>query len=163
MLLSVGFGGRRELGAILTVYLGTLLSGYSSGFSAVALPGMREEMGTNTNHTHSFLPPVQLTEEQLSWFGNYEDTTQSSPHPHCSLSASSLNIGQMAGCLIGGYSGGRFGPKRTILASCLPAALGWVIIASSPYFAGLVLGRVLCGLSSSFSSANCSLLVAQYR
>ena len=72
-------------------------------------------------------------------------------------------MGQMVGCLLGGYCGGRFGPKRTILASCVPGALGWLLITFSPHLAALVVGRVLCGLSSSFCSANCSLLVAQYR
>ena len=69
----------------------------------------------------------------------------------------------MAGALLGGYCGGRFGPKTTMLASCLPQVLGWIIIAISPHFGPLILGRVLCGLGSSFFSSNCSLLVAQYR
>ena len=79
------------------------------------------------------------------------------------ISASSINLGSMVGCLLGGYCGGRFGPKRTILASCVPAALGWIILASSSRLATLILGRVLCGLGMSFSTPNCSLLVAQYR
>ena len=79
------------------------------------------------------------------------------------ISASSVNTGQMAGALLGGYCGGRFGPKKAMLASCLPAALGWIIIASSPHYAPLILGRVICGLGSSFFSSNCSLLVAQFR
>ena len=77
--------------------------------------------------------------------------------------ASSVNIGQMVGCLLGGYCGGRFGPRTAILSSCLPAALSWTIIACSPHLATLILGRVLCGLCSSFCSANLPLLVAQYR
>ena len=69
----------------------------------------------------------------------------------------------MVGCLLGGYCGGRFGPRRTILFSCIPAALGWLLIACSPYFATLMPGRLLVGLSASFCTSNCSLLVAQYR
>ena len=69
MLAVVDVGGRRELQAILTVYLSTLLSGYSSGFSAVAVPAMREEV--RSNHSYWDIPPVELTEEELSWFGNY--------------------------------------------------------------------------------------------
>lgn len=34
----------RELQAILTLYIGPLLSGFSMGFSAVAVPDMKEEM-----------------------------------------------------------------------------------------------------------------------
>ena len=79
------------------------------------------------------------------------------------FAASSVNIGQMLGCLIGGYCGGRFGPKKTILASCLPAALGWIIISSSPHFATLILGRLLCGLGLSIGFPNSPLLAAQYR
>ena len=34
----------RELQAIITLYLGTLLGGYSMGFSAVAIPDMNHDM-----------------------------------------------------------------------------------------------------------------------
>ena len=44
MLSIVDVGLRRELQSILTMYLATLLNGYSSGFSAVAVPGIKEEM-----------------------------------------------------------------------------------------------------------------------
>ena len=44
MLAVLDPGLRRELQAILTLYIGTLLSGFSMGFSAVAVPDMREEM-----------------------------------------------------------------------------------------------------------------------
>ena len=77
--------------------------------------------------------------------------------------ASSFLIGVIAGNLLGGYCGGKFGPKRTILASCVPGALGWIIIASSPHLATLILGRILSGIAGGFSSSNCFLLVAQYR
>ena len=36
-------GPGRELQAILSVYLSTLLSGYGTGFSAAAVPGIKEE------------------------------------------------------------------------------------------------------------------------
>ena len=79
------------------------------------------------------------------------------------VSASSANIGEVIGSLIGGYCGGRFGPKRTVWASCIPASLGWITISSSSHLSSLLLGRLLCGLSTSLSTSNCSLLVAQYR
>ena len=37
-------GLRRELQSILTIYLSMLLNGYSSGFSAMAVPDIKEEM-----------------------------------------------------------------------------------------------------------------------
>ena len=77
--------------------------------------------------------------------------------------ASSVNLGEMAGGLLGGYCGGRFGPRKAVMVSCLPGALSWIIISSSPHLALLILGRILCGLSMSFSLCNIPLLVAQYR
>ena len=41
-LQAVGLA--RELQAILSLYLGTLLSGYNMGFSAVAIPDIKAEM-----------------------------------------------------------------------------------------------------------------------
>ena len=37
----------REVRVILTLYLGTLLGGFSVGFSSSALPGIREEWDIN--------------------------------------------------------------------------------------------------------------------
>ena len=44
MLSVADVGLRRELQSTLTMYLATLLNGYSSGFSAVAVPDIKEEM-----------------------------------------------------------------------------------------------------------------------
>ena len=104
---------------------------------------------------------IHATDEELTWFGN--KTQVASRDLIVNISASSVNIGQIVGALLGGYIGGRFGPKTAIMASCVPAGLGWILIAVSPHFAVLVFGRIICGLSSSFCSANISLLVAQYR
>ena len=76
--------------------------------------------------------------------------------------ASSLSIGQLFGCLAGGYLGERIGPKRTIMLSGFLAIMGWISIASAHHLGLLITGRVVCGFCSSMCSANCSLLVAQY-
>ena len=44
MLSILDAGLVRELQAILSLYFGALLSGYSMGFSAVAVPDIKEEM-----------------------------------------------------------------------------------------------------------------------
>ena len=67
------------------------------------------------------------------------------------------------GNLVGGYSGGRFGPKKTIVGSSIPGALGWILIATSPNPATLILGRLLTGVAGGLISPNCSPLVVQYR
>ena len=42
-------GLARELQAIITLYLGTLLGGYSMGFSAIAIPDMKHDMRNEVN------------------------------------------------------------------------------------------------------------------
>ena len=51
-----GLSLRRELQAILTLYLGTILTGYNLGFSAVAIPDIKEE-----KRWEEILPQPQLT------------------------------------------------------------------------------------------------------
>ena len=67
------------------------------------------------------------------------------------------------GSLLGGYYGGRVGPKRSVMVASVLAAVSWLIICLSPHLSTLVLGRFINGLSLGFSTANCALLVAQYR
>ena len=57
----------RETWTVLIVYLGCLAHAYSYGFSAVAIPDIRNEM-RETNVTR-LIPSIVATEEQLSWFG----------------------------------------------------------------------------------------------
>ena len=51
-----GLSLSRELQAILTLYLGTILTGYNLGFSAVAIPDIKEE-----RRCEEILPQPQLT------------------------------------------------------------------------------------------------------
>ena len=44
MMFRLEGGMARELQAIVTLYLGTLLGGYSMGFSAIAIPDMKNDM-----------------------------------------------------------------------------------------------------------------------
>merc|ERR1719158_1329226 len=93
MFTAINFGLVRELQAILTLYIATVLSGFSMGFSAISIPGIKEEMSLNNTQSSSVIPSIKASEEELSWF------------------ASSVNIGEVFGCLLGGYCGGRFGPN----------------------------------------------------
>ena len=62
-------------------------------------------------------------------------------HADITASASAVNLGSVAGCLLGGYLGGRCGPRRTIQLSCAVAGLGWAAIAAAPHTASLIIGR----------------------
>ena len=62
----------REVRAIVTVYLATLLGGYSNGFSAIAIPDIKAEMAADNGSAYSdlLIPRLEAaSEEQLSWFG----------------------------------------------------------------------------------------------
>ena len=155
----------RECRAILTVYLGSMLAGYNMGFSAVAIPDITQEMISNSTYSYSsILPSISATKEQLSWFGiNTKNSFRWLSSNLILIVASSVNIGQMIGCLLGGYLGSQCGPKRTIQLSCVLGVLGWLCITLAPHLSLLIIGRIICGCCSAFSSSNCSLLVAQYR
>ena len=62
-------GLMRELQAILTLYLATILAGFNHGFSATTIPAIKEEMMLGENKTTSLFLTIQASEEGLSWFG----------------------------------------------------------------------------------------------
>lgn len=57
----------REAHAVLTVYMTTLIGGYSMGFSAVAIPDIKNEM--KSNDQSNLITSIQASSEELSWFG----------------------------------------------------------------------------------------------
>ena len=69
----------------------------------------------------------------------------------------------MFGGLVGGYLGGKYGPKRTIQAHIAFVAMGWLMQGLAPNLAVLVAGRVILGLAQCLNIANNSLLLVQYR
>ena len=56
----------REAHAVLTVYLSALIGGYSMGFSAVAIPDIKNEMKSVNQY---LISSIQASSEELSWFG----------------------------------------------------------------------------------------------
>ena len=72
-------------------------------------------------------------------------------------------IGQFFGAIVGGYLGGKYGPKKTVHMSCLIGIPGWIMIAVAPNLPLLIVGRFVCGFGQTLATANSSLLVAQYR
>jgi len=59
----------RELQAIMTLYIGTVLSGFNMGLSAISIPGIKEEMSTGSKQHSSIFQAINASEEELSWFG----------------------------------------------------------------------------------------------
>ena len=56
-------------------------------------------------------------------------------------SASSINLGQIGGALIGGVSGTKYGPKLTIILASIPIILGWVLVSVSTNIYLLIAGN----------------------
>merc|ERR1719370_8410 len=100
----------RELQSVLSVYLGIMVEGAVTGLSAVAIPAIISEQEVALDQKEqiswdflsSALPVMSASEDELSWF------------------ASSITFGLLTGSLVGGYCGGRFGPRRTILCAAVP-------------------------------------------
>ena len=69
----------------------------------------------------------------------------------------------MVGALVGGYLGGKYGPKMTIQVHGLICSVGWLVIGLAPNLALLIVGRVIVGFGHSLDVSNNTLLVAQYR
>ena len=67
MLSSIECDFVREAHAVLTVYLSTLLGGFGMGFSAVAIPDIKNEM--KLGNESYLVPSIQASNEELSWFG----------------------------------------------------------------------------------------------
>ena len=86
----------RECRAILTLYIATMMAGYSMGYSAVAIPDITNQMKSNS--TENIFPTIQATREQLSWFGKFKFfmakllNLDSSFQPVVSILASSLDV-----------------------------------------------------------------------
>ena len=57
----------REIQAIFTCYLGSLLTGYGLAFSAIAIPDIKNDRDSK----FSFLGfgEVQISDDNLAWFG----------------------------------------------------------------------------------------------
>ena len=80
--------------------------------------------------------------------GLYLDTEAAS-----SWFASSLNIGQMVGSVLGGGLAHKLGRKRVCLIAAAASILSWVLLSSSFAFWMLILGRILTGRAANEPSA----------
>lgn len=60
--------------------------------------------------------------------------------------AASLTIGQVLGGILSGLLGNCLGRKTTMLLSCLPNCLGWILLASLPSYSWAVTARLVTGV-----------------
>ena len=65
MISFLDGGLLRQIQAIFTCYLGSLLTGFSVAFSAIAIPGIKLDRAQQL----SFVGSIEVSDDNLSWFG----------------------------------------------------------------------------------------------
>ena len=78
----------REATAITILYLTTLMDGCAQGFSAVAIPDIKNEMDTS-NGTY-LIPSIVASSKDLTWFGNKNRNVKVKHLKHISLDSKSF-------------------------------------------------------------------------
>lgn len=99
-------------------------AGHPIGFSAVALPQLRDENTT-----------MRIDDDMGSWIA--------------SIHSAATPLGSM----ISGPVMEAIGRRRTLQVSTLPLVLGWILIGSAGQHALLLLGRIICGFAVGLMAA----------
>lgn len=116
----------RQVLAALVAQLGTINTGMTFGFSAIALPQLQEPNSTI---------PIVADSAEESWI------------------ASMSSIGTPIGCLMSGYMMDVLGRKRSLIITEIPALLGWILIAFATDIRMIYAGRFFVGLGSGMVGA----------
>ncbi|XP_012233749.1 facilitated trehalose transporter Tret1 isoform X2 [Linepithema humile] len=116
----------RQVLAALVAQLGTINTGMTFGFSAIALPQLQEP---------DSIIPIEEGSTEESWI------------------ASMSSIGTPIGCLMSGYMMDMFGRKRSLIITEIPALLGWLLITFSTDIHMIYAGRFFVGLGSGMVGA----------
>lgn len=141
-----------------------LLSNFSSigpsmtlGFSAVAIPTLK----------------TTLSQDQITWFGEYQKSYATSPIPILFYShlvrfftASLASLAAPVGCFFSGPISDRFGRRSAIFCINVTCFVGWLVVytahsSKNHQYLLLLLGRLLTGLSLGLSSAPATVYMAE--
>ena len=116
------------LSAIAISFGATVVGGWMS-FTSVAIPKMMEGVSDNRSISSTDeSDPIQIDLHTGSWI------------------ASLFFIGNIIGCLMGGYLNQRIGPRRVFLCSAPFSALTWVMIALAHQVWLILLSRIISGI-----------------
>lgn len=136
------------------VMISALLVGWTLGFSGSALPPMENP---NSGNIASPLACVGFDTNPES--DTYGMCTSS---PDGNLFGSIVNIGCMAGALLGGTLSDKLGRKSALVVAMIPFTAGYVTIGAAPSSVALLfLGRILTGLASGITILNVPLYIAE--
>lgn len=133
-----------QLFPTIIVNLAALSSGMGYGFSAIALPQLKE---TTTSFTDSssriYYQPFTIDDDAGSWI------------------ASIFGLGAIFGGFAAAILGSKFGRRKSLLLLTIPDILGWVLIASSQNLPMILAGRFLQGFASAGYSPSIWIYVAE--
>ncbi|XP_076658649.1 trehalose transporter 1 isoform X2 [Halictus rubicundus] len=110
--------------AALSVSLGSMVVGYSSGYTSPALVSMRD------NATSTF----EVTDQMGSWIGSV------------------MPLAALVGGIAGGPSIEYLGRKNTILGTAPPFIAAWLLIALATNVSMVLVGRIICGFCVGIAS-----------
>jgi len=124
------------LSAIAVSFGATVVAGWMS-FTSVAIPKMMTKAVSNINDTTVHEEdPIHIDLHTGSWI------------------ASLFFIGNIIGCLIGGFVNQKYGAKRVFLYSAPIAALTWAMVALSHKIWVILLSRIISGIVFGVFQAN---------
>ncbi|KAK0166526.1 hypothetical protein PV328_004938 [Microctonus aethiopoides] len=114
----------KQVLAAFVAQLGTVNTGMGFGFSAIAIPQLRDANSL-----------IIIDDIQESWI------------------ASMSSIGTPIGCLLSGYLMDQLGRKRCLIITEVPAMLGWLLITFATNIEMIYAGRFFVGLGSGMVGA----------
>ncbi|XP_015111574.1 facilitated trehalose transporter Tret1 [Diachasma alloeum] len=148
----------RQVSAAFVAQLGTVNTGMTFGFSAIAIPQLKAtttaivDSSTVLNDTNGNYFNCSIINETLYNCSTYSsairiDDSQSS------WIASMSSIGTPIGCLLTGYLMDYLGRKRSLIITEIPALLGWLLITFATSVEAIYAGRFFVGLGSGMVGA----------
>jgi len=135
-----------QLFPTIIVNLAALSSGMGYGFSAIALPQLKEVTNnafTQSDSARSYYQPFTIDDDGGSWI------------------AGIFGLGAIFGGFAAAILGSKFGRRKSILILTIPDILGWILIASSQNLSMILAGRFLQGFASAGYSPSIWVYVAE--
>merc|ERR1719510_1154915 len=135
-----------QLFPTIIVNLAALSSGMGYGFSAIALPQLKEvtkNAFSQSDSARSYYQPFTIDDDGGSWI------------------AAIFGLGAIFGGFAAAILGSKFGRRKSILILTIPDILGWILIAASQNLSMILAGRFLQGFASAGYSPSIWVYVAE--
>jgi len=131
----------KQLLPTLIINLAALSSGLSLGFSAIAIPQLKNN-ATWYGQTDLY-QPFNLDMESGSWI------------------ASIFGLGAIFGGFAAGFLGTKFGQRKTLFMLAVPDIVAWIFIASAQNIPMMLFGRFLAGFCAAGYSPTIQTYIAE--